>query len=182
MEEELLKPFAFLPGWLTEPFLTIGQTHISAARLIAIGIIVVLAWWLSKQVEHWLQRLADRLADENEPGSGAGAYAFSRVARYLVWVLATVIGLTSLGFDLTSLAILGGAIGVGLGIGLQGFFGNLFAGLVICSSARSRSATSSTCSRASWGGSAKSACATRASPPTTLSTSSCPTGNSRGGA
>jgi len=131
MEEKILRPFAFLPDWLTMPFLTIGQTHISVARLVAIGVIIVFAWWVSKQVERGLQRLADRLADENEPGSGAGAYAFSRVARYLVWVLATVIGLTSLGFDLTSLAILGGAIGVGLGIGLQGFFGNLFSGLVI---------------------------------------------------
>jgi small-conductance mechanosensitive channel len=131
MEEKLFKPFAILPQWLTEPFLTVGQTHISVARLIAIGVIIVLAWWVAKQTEHWLQRLADRLADENEPGSGAGAYAFSRVARYLVWLLATVIGLTSLGFDLTSLAILGGAIGVGLGIGLQGFFGNLLSGLVI---------------------------------------------------
>jgi small-conductance mechanosensitive channel len=131
MDETLLKPFQALPDWLTQPFVTVGTTQISLMRLLALGLIIVLAWWLSKQVEHGLQRLADRLADENEPGSGAGAYAFSRVARYLVWVLATVIGLTSLGFDLTSLAILGGAIGVGLGIGLQGFFGNLFAGLVI---------------------------------------------------
>jgi small-conductance mechanosensitive channel len=131
MEEKILKPFELLPEWLTTPFLTVGDTHISVARLVAVSLIIVLAWWISKQVEHGLQRLADRLADENEPGSGAGAYAFSRVARYLVWVLATVIGLTSMGFDLTSLAILGGAIGVGLGIGLQGFFGNLFAGLVI---------------------------------------------------
>jgi small-conductance mechanosensitive channel len=131
MEETLLKPFLVLPDWLTHPFLTVGHTPISVSRVLALGFIIVVAWWLSKQVERGLQRLADRLADENEPGSGAGAYAFSRVARYLVWVLATVLGLTSLGFDLTSLAILGGAIGVGLGIGLQGFFGNLFAGLVI---------------------------------------------------
>ncbi len=126
-----MKPLEGLPGWLTEPFLTLGKTEISLARLIALAVIVILAWWVAKQVEHGLQRLADRLADESEPGSGAGAYAFSRVARYLIWILATVIGLTSLGFDLTSLAILGGAIGVGIGIGLQGFFGNLLAGLVI---------------------------------------------------
>jgi small-conductance mechanosensitive channel len=126
-----VKPLEGLPDWLTEPFLTLGKTEISLARLIALAVIVILAWWVAKQVEHGLQRLADRLADESEPGSGAGAYAFSRVARYLIWILATVIGLTSLGFDLTSLAILGGAIGVGIGIGLQGFFGNLLAGLVI---------------------------------------------------
>jgi small-conductance mechanosensitive channel len=131
MQDQIAKPFAALPAWLTDPFLTVGDTPISVARLLAVSVILVLAWWVAKQAENGLQRLADRLADSNEPGSGAGAYAFSRVARYLIWVLATVVGLTWLGFDLTSLAILGGAIGVGLGIGLQGFFGNMFAGLVI---------------------------------------------------
>jgi len=131
MEETLSSPLAFLPAWLTEPFMTIGQTEISLGRLLAIALILIVAWWVSTQVERILQRLANRLADPDDPGSTAGAYAFSRVARYSVWILATIIGLTWLGFDLTSLAILGGAIGVGLGIGLQGFFGNLFSGLVL---------------------------------------------------
>lgn len=120
-----------IPGWLTQPFMTIGHTPISLAWLLQIAAIIVLAWWVAKKVEHGLQHVADRVVDKSQPGSSAGAYAFSRVARYFVWILATVIGLSWLGFDLTSLAILGGAIGVGLGIGLQGFFGNMFAGVVI---------------------------------------------------
>ena len=131
MEETLKAPFAALPSWLIDPFLTIGKTGISLGRLLAIVAILVLAWWLSKLAERGLRRLADRMAEDGEPGSSAGAYAFSRVARYAILVLAIIVGLTSLGIDLTSLAILGGAIGVGVGIGLQGFFGNLFAGLVI---------------------------------------------------
>ena len=131
MDEQLAKPLEALPGWLTDPLITIGQTPVSIARLLALAAIVVLAWVAASWLERGLRRLSDRLADPEEPGSAAGAYAFSRVARYLVWIFATIIGLTWLGFDLTSLAILGGAIGVGLGIGLQGFFGNLFAGLVI---------------------------------------------------
>jgi len=131
VDEQLAKPLAALPGWLTDPLITIGQTPVSLARLLALAAIVVLAWVAASWLERGLRRLSDRLADPDEPGSAAGAYAFSRVARYLVWIFATIVGLTWLGFDLTSLAILGGAIGVGLGIGLQGFFGNLFAGLVI---------------------------------------------------
>jgi small-conductance mechanosensitive channel len=126
-----MQPLDALPEWLTDPLFSIGQTPVSLARLLALAIIVVLAWWAASWLERGMRRLSDRLADPDEPGSAAGVYAYSRVARYLVWVLATVIGLTWLGFDLTSLAILGGAIGVGLGIGLQGFFGNLFAGVVI---------------------------------------------------
>jgi small-conductance mechanosensitive channel len=131
MDQQTIPWFESLPSWLTQPFMMIGHTPISVAWMLEIGAIVVLAWWIAKKVENGLQHVADRMADSDQPGSGAGAYAFSRVARYAVWVLATVIGLSWLGFDLTSLAILGGAIGVGLGIGLQGFFGNLFAGVVI---------------------------------------------------
>jgi len=131
MEEQLTGRLDSLPAWLTDPLVTIGQTPVSLARLLALAAIVVLAWWAASWLERGLRRLSNRLADPDEPGSAAGLYAFSRVARYLVWILATIVGLTSLGFDLTSLAILGGAIGVGLGIGLQGFFGNMLAGLVI---------------------------------------------------
>lgn len=131
MGELLTRPLEALPAWLSDPLLTIGQTPVSLARLLALGAIVVLAWWAASWLERGLRRLSDGLAGPHGPGSAAGAYAFSRVARYLVWIFATIFGLTWLGFDLTSLAILGGAIGVGLGIGLQGFFGNMFAGLVI---------------------------------------------------
>lgn len=122
-------PFNHLPEWLIQPWFTIGDTPITFTRLASIAIIIVLAWWASKLVEGGLHRLAKRLDADGTQGSGV--YAFSRVARYLVLFLGSAIGLTFMGFDLTSLAILGGAIGVGIGIGLQGLFGNLFAGLVI---------------------------------------------------
>jgi len=128
MPDDVPRLLDSLPGWMTQPWFTVGQTPVTFTRLIALLVILALAWWLAKLVEHGLQRLALRL-DEGQQRSGA--YAFSRVARYLVLVIGSLVGLTVLGFDLTSLAILGGAIGVGLGIGLQGLFGNLFAGLVI---------------------------------------------------
>ena len=128
MENDPTGMSGLLPSWATQPWFTVGQTPVTFTRLMSLLVILALAWWVAKLVEHGLQRLALRL-DEGQQRSGA--YAFSRVARYLVLVIGSLVGLTVLGFDLTSLAILGGAIGVGLGIGLQGLFGNLFAGLVI---------------------------------------------------
>ena len=58
-------------------------------------------------------------------------YAFTRLVRYLVWIVGTLIGLNYLGFDLTSLAFLGGAIGVGIGFGLQNIFSNFISGIII---------------------------------------------------
>ena len=80
----------------------------------------------------WVTRTASRVSPAPRPSAPPRHIVnIGPAARYFVWEFATIIGLSWLGFDLTSLAILGGAIGVGLGIGLQGFFGNLFAGVVI---------------------------------------------------
>jgi small-conductance mechanosensitive channel len=48
-----------------------------------------------------------------------------------VWIVGTLVGLTYLGFDLTSLALVGGAIGVGIGFGLQNIFSNFISGIII---------------------------------------------------
>ncbi|MEO7252143.1 MAG: mechanosensitive ion channel domain-containing protein [Arenimonas sp.] len=53
------------------------------------------------------------------------------MARYSVWVFGTLIGLNWLGFDLSSFALIGGAIGIGLGFGLQAIISNFTSGVII---------------------------------------------------
>ena len=48
-------------------------------------------------------------------------------------VLGIVVGLSTLGLDLTSLAVFAGAIGIGLGLGLQGIVKEFVSGLVLIS-------------------------------------------------
>jgi small-conductance mechanosensitive channel len=56
---------------------------------------------------------------------------WSRVLRYVVWIVGTLVGLNYIGLDLTSFALLGGAIGVGIGFGLQNIFSNFISGIII---------------------------------------------------
>jgi small-conductance mechanosensitive channel len=51
--------------------------------------------------------------------------------RYAVIALVTVIGLSIVGINLSSLAVIFGVLGLGVGFGLQGVVANFFAGLVI---------------------------------------------------
>jgi small-conductance mechanosensitive channel len=55
----------------------------------------------------------------------------SRISRTLLMVLAVLIGLPAVGIDLTMLSVFGGALGVGLGFGLQKIAANYISGFII---------------------------------------------------
>ena len=57
--------------------------------------------------------------------------AIARMIGYAVIVIGTMIGLQTLGFELTSLTVLAGALGVGLGFGLRNIIENFVSGLII---------------------------------------------------
>ncbi len=56
---------------------------------------------------------------------------FSRLAKALLIALAVLIGLPMVGIDLTTLSVFGGALGVGLGFGLQKIAANYISGFII---------------------------------------------------
>ena len=115
-------------SWLQQPLITIGSTEISALRLFGLCLILLLSWWGAHFVERALMRLG---GFKRKAFSESGLYALGRVLRYLVWIVGSIVGLNYIGFDLSSLAIMGGALGVGIGFGLQNIFSNLISGVII---------------------------------------------------
>lgn len=114
---------------IQKPLLTYGESSITTANLLAVGLVVVLALFLPALVDHGLQRLA-------RPGRGvvlseSGQYALSRISRYVIWVIAALVGLDYLGLNLSNFALIGGAVGVGIGFGLQNIFSNFISGIVL---------------------------------------------------
>ena len=57
--------------------------------------------------------------------------AVGTILRYLIITLGSLVILQSAGIDLTSLNVLVGAVGVGLGFGLQNITNNFFSGLIL---------------------------------------------------
>jgi small-conductance mechanosensitive channel len=58
-------------------------------------------------------------------------YALSVASGYLVLFVGATVGLQSLGLDLSSVAFLGGAVGLGIGVGLQAVVNNFVSGLIL---------------------------------------------------
>lgn len=57
--------------------------------------------------------------------------ALARLTAYLIFGLGLMIGLESLGVNLSSLLVLGGAVGIGVGLGLQNIANNFVSGLIL---------------------------------------------------
>jgi len=115
--------------WLSGTSIRIGTFELPLGSILGFVAIVVGVWWVSLLVERVFARVTSRY---DQQGQHAASMALvGRIARYAIWLLGTLIGLTYIGIDLSSIAILGGAIGVGLGFGLQNIFSNFISGVII---------------------------------------------------
>ncbi|MEQ1438148.1 mechanosensitive ion channel domain-containing protein [Fontimonas sp. SYSU GA230001] len=104
-----------------------GSVHLVPGKLL-LGVVYFLVLftftrWLKNKIEYdWL------------PRAGVEASTRESVATlfgYVTFALAVVVGLSSAGFDFTKLAIVAGALSVGIGFGLQNIVNNFVSGLII---------------------------------------------------
>ncbi len=91
--------------------------------LVTVSLFVIIALWASR----WLERRVLKL-DALAPTMRIGIAKFAQA--FLVG-LSILIGLNAAGLDLTTLNVLTGAIGIGLGFGLQSIAANFVSGFVL---------------------------------------------------
>ncbi|TCW34005.1 mechanosensitive ion channel family protein [Gulbenkiania mobilis] len=113
--------------WLDAIALPVGKTRLSLLTilngLVWVSIIMVVALWVSRLFESRLMRL--KHLDLNL------RIVFSKLARTLFIIVAVLVALPIVGIDLTVLSVFGGALGVGLGFGLQKIASNYVSGFII---------------------------------------------------
>jgi len=61
----------------------------------------------------------------------APRFVIVRVSQYLIWFVGLVLALEFLNIDMTAVALVAGALGIGIGFGLQNVVGNVVAGVVL---------------------------------------------------
>lgn len=78
-----------------------------------------------------LSRLITGRLSQNEDISPTMRVLTAKLLQIVLFSLAIIVGLKAVGFDLTGLAVFSGAVGVGLGFGLQKVVSNLVSGVII---------------------------------------------------
>ncbi len=104
-----------------------GSISFSPADIIAFFLTVGAAYLLSAFIRFVLQ-------EDVYPRKGipqGSSYAISSLLHYLILALGFVVGLGVLGMDFTKVSVLLGALGVGIGFGLQSVVNNFISGLIL---------------------------------------------------
>jgi small-conductance mechanosensitive channel len=106
----------------------VGNSHLTLRNMLegalTAGAVLIFTLWLSAGIETRVLR--------NTTGSELSLRkAISNATRAVLMFVGLIIALTSVGIDLTALSVLGGAVGVGIGLGLQKLAANYVSGFVI---------------------------------------------------
>jgi len=114
-------------GWLSGVEMSLGKHSFSLWTILSaafwVGMTLLLALWAGSALEARLMRA--------EGLHSSLRVVAARFAKALLLVVAVLVVLPWIGVDLTVLSVFGGALGVGLGLGLQKIASNYFSGFII---------------------------------------------------
>ena len=113
--------------YLDTTVIPIGGGSMTVWKLL-VAIVSVL---LTLGVANWLASLVNQMVEGLENMSENIKVVLKRVVTVIFMVLAVIIALGTVGIDLTILSVFGGAVGVGLGFGLQKIASNYISGFII---------------------------------------------------
>ena len=106
--------------------LKVGGVTLNLGSLLVAVVVVLVAILVSRLLRAGLTRYGRR-----HQTSQSTLYALSRVLHYIVLVIGVLWALSVAGIPLNEFAFFAGALGVGLGFGLQAIFSNFISGLII---------------------------------------------------
>lgn len=107
--------------------LTLGSAHITVSSLLTLVVLGLLLYLVAGRFSRWtLGKLLSRTQmDVGQRDAVTG------LVHYVVLVVGAIVILQNAGINLTAFAVVGSALGVGVGFGLQNIISNFISGLIV---------------------------------------------------
>lgn len=119
--------FAWIHSASVFTLFTIGASKFTLGSLVTIAVSLFLLFYLAKKIKGLLiRRILPRYQIEQ-----SAAHSIATLTHYAFVILGLIIVVQASGIDLSTLSILIGALGIGIGLGLQNITNNFISGLII---------------------------------------------------
>ena len=104
-----------------------GNVIMTLGSLVASALVLTMGYWFARKIRIVIQKVLAPRFNINR----STAFALGTMAFYVMVILTTLCALDLLGFDISNLAIVAGALSVGIGLGLQSIANNFVSGLLL---------------------------------------------------
>ena len=105
----------------------IGKLRIVPARIVVGMFIFIVGWSLTL----WVKKILDQRWEQEAAFAESTREALLTVTGYVCYVVAAIVGLSIAGVNFSGLAVIAGALSVGIGFGLQNIVNNFVSGLIL---------------------------------------------------
>jgi small-conductance mechanosensitive channel len=112
---------------LHKPLFEINETPITVISIVRFLVILLLSWVFSSILRSMLRKV-DRRQGEAYTGS---LFMIRRVLHYAIVIIGFMIGLSSIGIDVSKFALIATALSIGIGFGLQNIINNFVSGIIL---------------------------------------------------
>ena len=106
---------------------SVSETPVTIGDILRAIAIFFFGWLLSRLVRFLFRRVGRNETQSTQ----ASLYTLSRLTHYTIIIVAVIVALASIGLSFTNLALVAGALSVGIGFGLQSIVNNFVSGLII---------------------------------------------------
>ena len=127
MWQDIKNIFSQLREFLNVHIITISKTEITLWTIIYFLFLTFLLFYITGKLRKWI---VYNLLAKSKIDLGVRV-AVGTIVRYVILFVGLIIVLQTVGIDLSTITILAGALGIGIGFGLQNVTNNLVSGIII---------------------------------------------------
>lgn len=113
--------------WMFQPLFSIGSEPVSVFLILIAVLIILLTSRISSLVRGYV---FPGVYKRYELDRGV-QFTFDKAFHYIIMVLAVIISLSTVGFELSALTVFAGIVGVGIGFGMQNIASNFISGIIL---------------------------------------------------
>jgi small-conductance mechanosensitive channel len=127
-DETLRVSWKKIVKWINTSLFSLGGTPVTPIGLLHFLVILFIGWFISRVFLRVIRKVNNRTRGGMQESS---IMTLGRIFSFVIIGISLLVGFSSLGIDVTKLALVASALSIGIGFGLQNIINNFVSGIIL---------------------------------------------------